>query len=493
MPRGYPGGVTSLNPFLYLQRNADENPRGVFSRSIDETLTNAEAIVVVKKLAYELRRLGVRAGQFVALDLPDQLSIVFSEALYHEGATGLVLPEGVTVGDRFDLPWVFSSRNPSPQGDAQVVNVDQRFLQQVEENPYGISPSEQPIETLRVAFTSGTTGTPHAVGFGRAMEQAMDAVLPTYFAAGPSLTLMDTGTAWGFGEFYLSVKGGHPYLCAGGALSPDVARLAASAGARMLKGSPLQIAGLVEALEASGTTLPDVHTVLVAGTVMPPGLAARTRAAMEGCAILSNYGSTEAGGATSRMYESDDPFDAGQVQPGTTLEIVDEHDAPVAAGQAGRIRYRSFGMVHEYLGEPEASARAFRDGWFYPGDLGVVRPDGGLTITGRESEVLNAGGVKIDPLALDHAALAHAGVRDACSFAYVDESGLHRIGLAVVSDDGADLAELATALRAEFTSAAPQYIARLEAIPRTATGKPKRAELAERFRRDEAVGGAQSV
>lgn len=80
------------NPFLYLQANADASPDAVFAQSPDQVLTNAEAVVYAKKVAYEMRRLGVKAGDVVALDLPDMLSIVFTEAVYHEGGVSTVLP-----------------------------------------------------------------------------------------------------------------------------------------------------------------------------------------------------------------------------------------------------------------------------------------------------------------------------------------------------------------------------------------------------------------
>lgn len=469
------------NPFLYLRQNAEQNPRGIFSRTPDETLTNAEALVAITKITFEMRRIGVRPGQIVALHLPDRLGILFTEAIYHEGAVSTIIPRGASAEGLFTVDWTFTTEPPGPVDDPSVIPVDARFLQRIEENPYGIRPAEDPLDVLRIVFSSGTTGRPHAIALGREMEQAMDAALETWFQTGPSMTLMDTGTAWGMGEFFLSVKGGQPYLCVGGADPAGIIRLAVEQGVRTLKGSPQQVAAIVDELDAQNRTLPDIQVVVVAGTVMPPGLAERTRRVTEGCLIVVNYGSTEAGAGTSRVYASDDPFDAGHVAPGTQLEIVDDDDHVVPDGTEGRIRLRSFGMVHEYLGDPEASARAFRDGWFYPGDLGLIRPDGGLTLTGRESEVLNAGGVKIDPTRLDHAALAHPGIVEACSFEYDGESGVRRIGLALVTTDEADLHALASALRGEFGGAAPTVVARVEAIPRTAVGKPKRRELAERF------------
>lgn len=469
------------NPFLYLQRNAEVDPRGVFSRSADQAVSNAEALILVKQVAFELRRLGVRPGDVVALDLPDQLSILFTEAVFHEGAVSTVLPDGYTAEGVVDVAWVFTNRTSAAPRNARVIAVDGPFLLHVHENPYGISPRDAPTDTIRIVFSSGTTGTPRAVALGRAMEASLDAALPTWFAGAPILTLMDTGTAWGVGEFYLSVKAGQPYLCAGGSTPEAIVRLAAENGVRTVKGSPAQIAGLVDALDSARRALPTVETVVVAGTVMPPGVAERMRRATEGCLIVGNYGSTEAGGATSRLYESDDPFDAGRPIPGSTIEVVDDDDQPVPAGVTGRIRHRGYGMAQGYLGDPEATARAFRGGWFYPGDLGLLRPDGGLTLTGRESEVLNAGGVKIDPALLDHAAMRDPKVTEACSFAYTTESGLQQIGIAVVTADDIDAGALVAALTAEFGAAAPSLVARVDGIPRTATGKPMRRTLSERF------------
>jgi len=478
------GDVANLNPFLYLQRNADSDPHGIFSRSVDESVTNAEAVVWVKKLAFELRRLGVRAGHVIALELPDQLAILFTEAAYHEGAITTILPTGYPSTAAFQIDWTFSRRPRSEDADDHFITVNPAFLQHVDENPYGIAPSEDSPDAVRIVFSSGTTGTPNVIPLSRRAMQSFDDALETWFQGDPFLVLMDFGTPWGFGGFYLSVKGGRPFLCVGGADAAALVRLADENGVTSLKGSPAQIAGLVEQLEAEDRTLVSVETVFVGGTVMPPGVADRTRRAMAGCEIYTMYGSTEATIATSRRYDSDDPSNAGEILPGSTIEIVDENDRPVAPGTPGRIRHRSAGMIHEYLGDPEATARAFRDGWFYSGDLGFLREDGGLTLTGRESEVLNAGGVKIDPNRLDHVALGHPQVIDACSFDYLTRTGLRQIGMALVAADGIDVEALVSLLTREFGAAAPKLIARVDAIPRNAMGKPMRRTLSDRFREE---------
>ena len=320
------------NPFLYLQANADASPDAVFAQSPDQVLTNAEAVVYAKKVAYEMRRLGVKAGDVVALDLPDMLSIVFTEAVYHEGGVSTVLPDGFVADGAFRVDWIFSRKTPTPQKNARVVMVDLRFLQQVDQNPYGITPSEVPIDILRIVLSSGTTGAPKAIAMGRDMELAMDAALASWFRSGPHLVLMDIGKARGIGELFLSVKGRRPFLSVGGATPAEIARVARQNSVKSVKGSPAQLVGLVDELEASGRTLPSIEKVYFSGTSMPPGLASRIRQVTEGCTVFSNYGSTEVGGIAVREYNSDDPFDAGKVSPGALLEIVDDDDVALPCG-----------------------------------------------------------------------------------------------------------------------------------------------------------------
>lgn len=475
---------TPINPFLYLQRNADSDPRGIFSRDGNASVTNAEALVSVKKIAFEMRRLGVKPGHVVALQLPDQLGMLFTEAVYHEGAISTVLPSGFVADEGFIVDWIFASSPPLDQPGAVVVMVDPPFLRRVEENPYGISASDETPDTLRIVFSSGTTGIPNVIALGHRALQPFEDALDSWFAGDPFLVLMDMGTPWGFGGFYLSVKGARPFLCGGGASQETLVRIAAQNAITSLKGSPAQLAAFVAQLEAEGRTLPSVESIYFGGTVMPPGVAERLRAATGGCEIVSMYGATETGIVTSRTYEREDPSDAGQVLPDARVEVVDDEDKILPVGTPGRVRHRTPGMVGGYVGDPHGSSQAFRGGWFYPGDLGLIRPDGGLTLTGRESEVLNAGGVKIDPTRIDHFALGIAKVTDACSFEYASTSGIREIGIALVTDEDVDVDALVALLKAEFGPAAPKLVARVESIPRNVMGKPMRRTLADRYRED---------
>lgn len=478
---------TLPNPFLYLQRNAETDPDGVFFETVDQRVSNSEAFTSAKRIAFELRHLGVQPGDLVALDLPETLSMIFTEAVFHEAAVSTVLPRGYESDGSFPLHWIFSSAPtpPASHGGAKVIAVDAEFLRRIEQNPYGTTPREFESEksTARLVFSSGTTGQPHAISFTLAsLEFNATQALDTPLASEPFLTLLPTSSPFGFYGFYLSVKDARPFWSVGSGDTADTVRLAARSSAAALMASPAQIASVVELLEAEDRTLPAVRLVQVLGTVMPPALARRIRAATGGCSIYNLYGSTEATVAFVRYYESDDPFDAGMPFPNSEVQIVDDDSNELPRGQVGMIRHRHPHMVHEYVGNPDATRRVFRDGWFYPGDLGFIRLDGGLTLAGRASEVLNAGGVKIDPAQLDLFAVARENVTDAASFEYETRAGVKQIGMALVTEDALDVQALIRDLDAKFGSAAPKLMARVPEIPRNGMGKPMRRTLAEKYK-----------
>jgi len=75
------------------------------------------------------------------------------------------------------------------------------------------------------------------------------------------------------------------------------------------------------------------------------------------------------------------PGAAGYVLPGVLAEIVDEQDRAVPGGQDGALRIRSDSGVKEYLDDSGATQRAFRNGWFYPGERGHLTNNNVLVLS----------------------------------------------------------------------------------------------------------------
>jgi long-chain acyl-CoA synthetase len=472
------------NPFVCLERNAQTNPSGVFVETVDNRILNSEALVHVKKLAFELRYLGVKPGDLIALELPDSIGVLFVMAAYHEACATAVLPRGFVPNAAYTVDWMFTTTAEHSANATRTVSVDAQFIQRVDQNPYGISARAYPSDDsiFRLSFSSGTTGTPKAMtsSLGRMASNSVNA-LETWMEGDPFLVFFGLAASAGHNAFCLSVLDGRPFLSVGNSGASAIVDLAARNSVTSLKASPAQLEAFVEELEKQKRTLPHVQSIYTMGTVMPPALSARLREATGGCEVYTLYGSTEATIATVRYYDSFDPFDAGHAFPGTEIEIVDEMGEREPDGAVGRIRLKTPHMVHSYFGDPDATAKSFKDGWFYPGDLGLIREDGGLTLAGRSSEILNAGGVKIDPTVLDLFARAHPSIVDAASFTYVSTTGIDQIGIALVSEDDLDVAALIQDFKMKFGEASPQLVARVPEIPRNATGKPLRLELAEKY------------
>ena len=136
-------------------------------------------------------------------------------------------------------------------------------------------------------------------------------------------------------------------------------------------------------------------------------------------------------------------------------------------------------MACEYFKNPEATAKCFKDGWFYPGDRGRLNKNGLLFLTGRQSEIINHGGVKIDPVTIDEHLLAYPGIEDAAAFGFMGKSGFEQVATALVAKEDFDIPALHSGLVKKF--GAPVCFVRVKQIPRNQMGKVVRGQLRGRL------------
>lgn len=341
-----------------------------------------------------------------------------------------------------------------------------------------LPPPPRPETTGRMMVSSGTTGQRKAIALtfeavaGRAKDYLMT-------IAGNEIRMMClVGT-----DTTLGLMSGLAAWCGGGTLVFGPRGLAALAPAlASLRLSTLvlatgQLAALLD-LMPEAVTLPGTR-VTAAGSSVSRTLAQRSLARMNG-GFSVIYGSTEAGGLTIGRQDVLDREDGavGYCYPGQSVEIVDEADRPVAAGTQGIVRARGQHMASGYMDDAAASAAVFRDGWFYPGDLGRMLPDGLLCIDGRTDEVMNLGGSKLLPAVFEDAALACPGVREAAAFAMPAPGGGQRVHVAIVRAEGFDQQILAQRLIDAVPGVMAPMLVWVDAIPRNAMAKADRIRLA---------------
>ena len=205
-----------------------------------------------------------------------------------------------------------------------------------------------------------------------------------------------------------------------------------------------------------------------------------------GVPVIEAYSSTESGRICGNPLPPRERK-RGSVGPPTLhskVSIVDDEGLAVAAGERGEVAVRGPNVFDGYDGDPAANAAAFFGEWYRTGDLGYFDEDGYLTLVGRIKEMINRGGQKVAPVAVDEALLAHPEIADAAAFGVPHPTLGEVVGAAIVLAPNSRLSEedISTFLRDRLEPFQwPRTFAFVERIPRGPSGKIRRYQVAELY------------
>jgi malonyl-CoA/methylmalonyl-CoA synthetase len=204
-----------------------------------------------------------------------------------------------------------------------------------------------------------------------------------------------------------------------------------------------------------------------------------------GHTLLERYGMTEMGMALSNPLRGERrPGYVGVPLPGVEVRLVDDDAAPVEPGTPGEIEVRGANVFAEYWRHPEATAEAFRDGWFRTGDVAVVE-DGYFRIVGRKSvDIIKTGGYKVSALEIEETLRTHPDVAECAVVGVDDPDWGERICVAVEPRDKASLTLDGLQGWARERLAPyklPRDLRLVDALPRNAMGKVTKADVARLF------------
>jgi acyl-coenzyme A synthetase/AMP-(fatty) acid ligase len=248
-----------------------------------------------------------------------------------------------------------------------------------------------------------------------------------------------------------------------------------------LVASPGGFETLLRWFDVASSYQSNIEVMLCGGDVLSRSLSDRLRSRI--CShLVAAYGSTEtSNSAAAHAHEiADVPRAAGFVTPGVTIQIVDGSGTILPPGDEGYVRVRSEYAVDGYFGDPDESRKVFRDGWFQPGDLGVLNSDGLLLITGREQAVLNLGGDKISPEGIELILAQFNGVIEAAAFSAPNAYGNNEIRALIVSRDKLDEQLLRAHCEARISRAfAPVRYYFVDSLPHNEMGKIDRRRVQE--------------
>ena len=401
----------------------------------------------------------------------------------HEGVVTCANHGYAALPASLDMALAIADREIAGVPEDKMLLIEDAWLRDLPEVPENFEPHafDGPESLLRIVLTSGTTGQSKAVAFSvnRIFTAGMASPM-LWTRDAPEVSMLDLST--GMGIWY-----GVSKLFGGGTFYHEtnpkaMIPLLHAHKIEHISASPVQLAFLARELQQSSLRLSALKMVTYVGAQLSPGLLHAIRATL--CpSVACLYGSTEAGFAAMGLTHGPGfgPGSVGYVPPGAQVEIVDDQGQPLPYGEEGKIRVRSELMVQEYLGDPDATAKYFCDGWFYSGDRGRLSAQGMLTLTGRESEVINRGGAKIDPATVDQQLIDQAGILDAAAFAYQNSQGVQDLAAAIVADEATDLEQLTQSLRPKLGTLCPSVFVRVAGIPRNEMGKPLRRELQEQY------------
>ena len=173
------------------------------------------------------------------------------------------------------------------------------------------------------------------------------------------------------------------------------------------------------------------------------------------------------------------PTSVGRAFSLVNIEIVDDNDRPLGAGVTGQLRCRGPGLTTPLPNSPAVTSADFRDGWYYPGELGMMDELGYVFLQGRTSEVIFRGGAKIFPGEVETVLQAHGSVAESAVVGRTLLNNEQELVAYVVTKHPLTSAELFAHCLTRLTPfKVPREIHVVAELPRNSSGKVDRAALA---------------
>jgi acyl-CoA synthetase (AMP-forming)/AMP-acid ligase II len=362
---------------------------------------------------------------------------------------------------------------------------DETTVEELISNTHG-DELEPPEEQGRyIILTSGTTGTPK--GAQRSQPEGLSALaaLLSKIPRRSHETVMIAAPlfhSWGFLHFMLSLPTAATMVLRPRFDPEDTLRATAEHRARVLAVVPVMMQRIL--------ALPDevkrrydlsaLEVTAVSGSALPGELATKWMDEF-GDNIYNLYGSTEVAWATIATPEDmrAAPGTAGRPPRGTVIRIVDDHGNDVEPGETGRI---FIGNQLAFEGYTGGGDKEHLGDLLSSGDVGHVDEDGRLFIDGRDDEMIVSGGENVFPREVEDLLTDHEAVAEAAAIGVDDEDFGQRLRAFVVKADGADVSEddLKGHVKSNLARyKVPREIVFVEELPRNATGKVLKRELAE--------------
>ena len=535
------GGTTLVDQ---LERTVSRWPDGVALDFLGRSTTWASLSDRVSRVAEGLRRLGVGAGDSVALVMPNcPQNVIAFQAVLRLGATVVEHNPLYTAGE-LRHPFADHGARVAIVWDAVVPVVEELRGSCALEHVVAVDLTTElpwtkrlalrlPIAKARAARSQLTTPAPGALPWaGLEAAPPLDPSHPRPDADAVALLLYTSGTtgvpkgvplrhrnlvanveqgrAWvpgleeGCEVFLLALPLFHAYgvtvgMLLGTSLGATLVLLPKPEVGLLMDAIARQVPTFVPAVpplyerivaesERRGVSIHGIRYGLSGAMPLPVPLVERWEAATGGL-LVEGYGLTETSPVVvgNPMTADRRPGSIGVPFPDVEVRVADpdDLDREVPLGEQGELLVRGPQVFEGYRGMPEETAAAFHDGWFRTGD--VVRMDerGFLTIVDRIKEIIITGGFNVYPSEVEAVLREHDGVLDVAVVGLPHPSGSEEVVAAVVLAEGVAILpdDLHTHARESLTAyKVPRRFIVVELLPVNAMGKVVRREVATALR-----------
>ncbi|RBM21800.1 ATP-dependent acyl-CoA ligase [Prauserella sp. PE36] len=501
-----------------LERRAAEDPNKIFAIfDGGPTWTREELLRQVRQTAAALEELGVRQFDNVVCWLPNGPDVLrFWFAINYLGAVFVPINTAYRgsllahVLDNSDAELIIADTNLLPRladierrgkihravqvGGDDRLDVDGITVVRAEEltigrgEPSGPPSPVEPWHTQAILYTSGTTGPSKGVltSYMQAWSAFGPETMPIMTADDRFLINMPAFHAGGSTLLYAM-------LLNGGSVAV-VERFSGEQFWRQIRETDSTMVFLLGVMasfvERRPPTADDANNTLKKVFIVPllDDIAAFSR--RFGVDVYTIYNMTELSAPIISGPNPTQKATCGKARPGVEIRLVDEADREVPVGDVGEIIIRTdapWALSHGYFRMPEATAKAWRNGWFHTGDTARKDADGNYYFADRLKDAIRRRGENISSMEVEAEIMAHPQVREAAVIAVPSEISEDEVMavIAPVPGETIDLAELIRFLEPRMAYyMVPRYIRIMDELPKTPTSKIQKNVL-----RDMAVTG----
>ncbi len=503
-----------MNIGEWISKRALVGPDRLFLTEKDKTYTNRQFNRRVNQTAHALSALGLIKGRRVALLMSN--SSEFLEIFFACAKTGVIM---VPLNHRLAVPelcYILRDSEPdaliySPEFAGKVadirasgVTIEKIYRQgRANDAPDPVFADfvqtfdfSEPVEILGVGlsdplfimYTSGTTGDPK--GAVLTHQNILFGAIHSLLGYGidRSYKSLVVAPLFHIGALAASVT---PIVYAGGSLvissfynAAETLKTICREKVNYMFAVPVMYQMMADTPEWADADLSHVHFFISGGAPIPLPVI-RKYQDEKGVGFVQGYALTETGRLTSLDLE-DSIRKAGSVGKEVFhvhLRMVDDSGVDVPPLETGEIIVQGPNVFAGYWRKEEATQAAFKDGWFYTGDMGRRDADGFVYIVGRKVEMIISSGENIYPAEVERALQAQEGIREAAVVGMPDARRGEVVAAFVIADKGVNLSEADILNRLSGKIAhykIPKKVVIVDEFPRNSSGKVLKKILKKR-------------